>query len=456
MHTKRQEHQLFLHRIPEVPDAQCAWLLLLYCAGPRVSHVLRNIPPSMSKLFAQFHNEEILQCLTTLLASERLPKQSKEIAQLPFREGGLGLRDAVRLAPAAYWASWADCLSQIDKRMPQVCETLLHELDQGAASSSVSVREVTEAASLLKEEGWTSPEWSKFRDPDFKPPQSDENDDKEPSDWKHGWQYHACIARDTHFAMHSHLPTFSSDLRALRLSQKGPCASRHFTVVPTTAETSFSSSQFHVLLRVRLHLPLHFEDKQCKCGQLLDSRGFHRSACARIGLLKLRGTPAEICAARICREAGARVRENQLLRDLNLNVTANDERRLEVIANGLPLWGGKQVAIDTTVISALTGKGQRRGHQAGQALKEAEAVKRRTYSEFVDAERCHLLVMAFEVAGRWNAETVTFLRALARYRASACPRLLRRSVQRLFFQWWSGMLVCTVQRAYAVNLLGEM
>ena len=61
--------------------------------------------------------------------------------------------------------------------------------------------------------------------------------------------------------------------------------------------------------------------------------------------------------ARICREAGAREKENQLLRDLNIVAQADDQRRIEVIANGLPFWGGKQVAIDTTVVSALTGRG---------------------------------------------------------------------------------------------------
>ena len=47
--------------------------------------------------------------------------------------------------------------------------------------------------------------------------------------------------------------------------------------------------------------------------------------------------------ARICCEAGAPVKENQLLRDLNVVVQADDQRRIEVIANGLPFWESKQV-----------------------------------------------------------------------------------------------------------------
>ena len=106
--------------------------------------------------------------------------------------------------------------------------------------------------------------------------------------------------------------------------------------------------------------------------------------------------------ARICREAGARVKENQLLRDLNIVAQADDQRRIEVIANGLPFWGGKQVAIDTTVVSALTGRGVARGRREGQAIHEAEQDKRRRYPELLTGTRCHFLVMAFEVAGRWS------------------------------------------------------
>ena len=107
--------------------------------------------------------------------------------------------------------------------------------------------------------------------------------------------------------------------------------------MPTCSQTTFPSARFRVLLSVRLLLPLHLDDKHCRCGAELDEHGFHRSACSKIGLLVQRGTPAEICAARICREAGARVHENQFLRNLNVDVPADDARRIEVIANGLPL-----------------------------------------------------------------------------------------------------------------------
>ena len=42
--------------------------------------------------------------------------------------------------------------------------------------------------------------------------------------------------------------------------------------------------------------------------------------------------------ARLCREAGARVSMNVFLRDLDLPIDAMDQRRIEVIAEGLPVF----------------------------------------------------------------------------------------------------------------------
>ena len=63
--------------------------------------------------------------------------------------------------------------------------------------------------------------------------------------------------------------------------------------------------------------------------------------------------------------------------------------------------------------------------------------------------------MGFEVGGRWSEEGFNFLRMLAHYKAQSVPRLLRRSTALLFFQRWTGLMACAVQRAYAASLLGK-
>ena len=80
-------------------------------------------------------------------------------------------------------------------------------------------------------------------------------------------------------------------------------------------------------------------------------------------LLGRRGWALESDAARVCKEGGARVRANVFVHDMDLAEHSRlDCKRLEVVADGLPLLGGVQLAIDTTMVSHSTvtgGPGER-------------------------------------------------------------------------------------------------
>ena len=65
--------------------------------------------------------------------------------------------------------------------------------------------------------------------------------------------------------------------------------------------------------------------------------------------LRKRATPTERMLARICREAGARFRYSAFLRDMNVHVRPDDERRIEVLAHDLPCFGETQLAVDITL-----------------------------------------------------------------------------------------------------------
>ena len=139
--------------------------------------------------------------------------------------------------------------------------------------------------------------------------------------------------------------------RALMRSQAGPLASVPFVAFPTCRFTQFGSQQFRTLLLRRLHLPLPLSTRYCQCGRPFDCLGHHRAACSVAGILGKRGFPLGNAAARVCREAGARVRTNVMVRDMDLVPNDRiDNRRLEVAADGLPLFGGAQLAIDTTLV----------------------------------------------------------------------------------------------------------
>ena len=148
------------------------------------------------------------------------------------------------------------------------------------------------------------------------------------------------------------------------------------------------------------------------------------------------------------------VTTNTRIIDLNIDhVDTQDDRRIEVIANGRPLWGGAQLAVDTTLVSPLTRAGhpRMRGRQyRGTALRDARRNKERTYPELLRDRRCRLVVVGIEVGGRWS-----FLRLLAHTKARQAPALLRHSLTNALVHRWSAMLTHAAMHAFAASLLDQ-
>ena len=118
-------------------------------------------------------------------------------------------------------------------------------------------------------------------------------------------------------------------------------------------------------------------EARCECGTPLDTLGRHRAACGRSGRLRTRACPTERSSARVCREAGATVRFNTMLRYMNINVSADDHRSIEVLASGLPLHHGAQIAVDITLRCALRSCGVHAAVMNGSFLSRAREEKER-------------------------------------------------------------------------------
>ena len=177
-------------------------------------------------------------------------------------------------------------------------------------------------------------------------------------------------------------------------------------------------------------------------------------------MLGTRGFQLERAAAQICKEAGGRVGVGRFVRDLDL-VAFNgfDQRRIEVIVDGLTLWHGAQLAVDTTLVSPLHGDGSARRNAAttsGVALRDARRAKERTHPELTgEGGRARLVVLAAEVGGRWSEETALFLGALAKARAQESPQLLQSRVTAAYIRRWSALLACSLARSFTLSLLEQ-
>lgn len=381
-----------------------------------------------------------------------LPSLPARLAQLPLRLGGLGLRSAVLCAPAAYWASWADCLPVLQQHYPAVSASLVHHF-QAAASHTLCLQAANQAAALLESHGWEPPGWPALLSGEG--PVQHTTDLFVPFDYTRGWQRSATAVVEL-AELAATQQAVDRPTQAMLQSQAGPYASRAFTTLPVCPEMTYPSDLFRVLLLRRLRLPLPLSERFCRCRHTLDPFGDHRAACPRSGALRSRAPALERAAARVCREAGARVTTHTLLSDLNLVVDRLDERRLEVVANGLPLWNGAQVAVDTTLVSPLDSQGSPRRHAGqfrGAALRAARRAKERAYPELVRSHRCKLVVLALEVGGRWSAEAAEFLSLLAKTKARAVPASLRQACTSAYLARWSALLASAAMQAFAASLL---
>ena len=83
----QQKQQRLFDLLPGVPDLQASWLLLLYCASPRVHYALRGFRPELTEQFADQHDRAVSECLAVLLQVPGLPEEAVQHANLTLRLG---------------------------------------------------------------------------------------------------------------------------------------------------------------------------------------------------------------------------------------------------------------------------------------------------------------------------------------------------------------------------------
>ena len=185
---------------------------------------------------------------------------------------------------------------------------------------------------------------------------------------------------------------------------------------------------FRVLLLERLHLPLPVTEAVCSCGATLDRKGNTKLRVPQ--RLKRRATPVKRVVARIFREAGARVRFNALVQDMNVGVPSAAERRIEVLAQDLPCFGGGSACCghhpSVPLAQHRRATPKRRKRQRASAATSSEG--KTTCPELVRSGRCRLVVLAMETGGRWSEETVSVIHQLAITRAWEVPSYLSHQV----------------------------
>ena len=232
--------------------------------------------------------ERVMCILVGISGEQQEVAAALNIASLPMRMGGLGLRRAMRMAPAAYWASWADALQMVDQRLPEVANRVVNKLaDEEPAGCLGQLRG---AASQLDRRGFVGrPDWHALRSgarPEASP-------NAEPGQWPHGWQYCDSSSSEHHYRRNTVLDQSCAAGKAHLRSHLAPGASDVLCGCPSKPEFRIEGGLFRTLILERLRLPLQVAEAVCECGADLDRKGRHRAACTRSGRLKTRALAPE-------------------------------------------------------------------------------------------------------------------------------------------------------------------
>ena len=304
---------------------------------------------------------------------------------------------------------------------PLIADLVVERLDNGPLEGCLE--ELAESTRKLDDEGfWWRPRWTQLRAGGW-PPQVDVGG--EPGEWQHGWQYWT--------RTRTLLLNRTAARRAHLRGGIGTCShAPEYTIPPHL---------FRTLILQRLQLPLRITESLCEgCHAPSDPLGRHRASCTRSGRIKKRATPTERTVARIFREAGGCVRQNVFLRDTNINVAAQDSRRIEVpkicLASVEHSWRWTSL-----YATHLTSNGEAHPQAAdvdGSSLDPGKT--RQGNVPIATSGRCKLVVLAIETGGKWSEEAVQIVRMLAFAKAREVPSNMQFLVALMWECRWTRML----------------
>ena len=143
----------------------------------------------------------------------------------------------------------------------------------------------------------------------------------------------------------------------------------------------------------------------------------------------------------------------RLLRNCNVPVSADPQRRLHLVVTGLGVTRGLPLLCDVTCVSPVTGNGEGRGGCLTINGGAVEAASRHChnvdYPEVARSRAARLYSLGVEVFGRWGQECLQLVRAMGREYSAGLPVRVRRATHfRCLRRWW-GLLGVGVQRAVA-------
>jgi hypothetical protein len=409
------KHEALLSALPKLGHLQSAFLLLRFCALPRLSFVLRTLDPFAAcvQAAASQYDDTLWACFAALL---RLPDDARRTtscvrrqAVLPVALGGMGLISMAAISRAAFFGMAGETVSDLWHRFSSHpifdnnrSRFLRSEWMQCVFNVRASLAAICDRS-------------------DREPlPVLTDLLDRSASGLQHRISdaiHHA--SRDDWFRTMA-----NRRMRARIRSSGGPGAGSWLSACPCTHTLTFPDRLFAVAVRLRLgcYIPCVALVSRCSCGGTVDPYGDHFLLC-RSGNERNRRHAAGIRVWRsIFLQSRCSVRVEQLLRSYGIHLpdADSDRRSMDLVASpGWDLPGFPDVDslfCDYTVVHPCASSYLVSAADCdGSAVLKAERKKNAKYKASVESKEFgrSFVPLACEVFGRLGQSFLALLRALA-------------------------------------------
>ena len=103
---------------------------------------LRSVQPDLTEGFAERHDTAVWGCLHAILGTPSTPDEAQVLATWPCLQEDWGYRARTKVRSAAHFATWADALSMVRKRHPDIAESMIMHLEAGGVPVCRGVQRV--------------------------------------------------------------------------------------------------------------------------------------------------------------------------------------------------------------------------------------------------------------------------------------------------------------------------
>ena len=127
---------------------------------------------------------------------------------------------------------------------------------------------------------------------------------------------------------------------------------------------------------------------------------------------------------------------------------------MDLVVHGLPVFEGKPLFCDVTLLSPIKGSGEPRLHaneDAGRCIVDEERRKSERYREVADCDSLHWQVLGHTIYGYTRESTRRLLAALARHKASKTNMYARKTGQHFWCARFWDKLSCKLARSVAAH-----